>query len=346
MEAVPPDAQELIAALSLGGNTAPHKVAEALSVLLPRLPPDSRARAACVCRAWRAATAHPALWHELDFGGCAARVHDQALEALCVRAGAALLTLKLDAAVCSRLTPAGVLAALRYGGCAGLRRLDTPHLRDFTFTVSQVQRLAAACPLLQRTACSVRCRLLDVADATAALPGPLRLCAEPGRCQAQISAWSDSDSEADLTQLADCLRGNAALTELKLIGAKVGPVGVVQLVHSLRVNTTLYSLALMQSCIGDVGATQLAECLRFNTTLTTLDLCLNQISFDGATQLAESLRVNTALTTLDLNSNGISAEGATQLAECLRVNTALTSLNLNSNGISAEGATQIGIANV
>jgi hypothetical protein len=40
--------------------------AEALEAVLMRLPADSRARAACVSRAWRAAIACPKMWHTLD----------------------------------------------------------------------------------------------------------------------------------------------------------------------------------------------------------------------------------------------------------------------------------------
>lgn len=40
--------------------------AEALEAVLARLPADSRARAACVSRAWRSAVACPKSWHELD----------------------------------------------------------------------------------------------------------------------------------------------------------------------------------------------------------------------------------------------------------------------------------------
>ena len=41
MDVVLPAVQELSAALSLGGDIAPHKVAEVLSLLLPLLPLDT-----------------------------------------------------------------------------------------------------------------------------------------------------------------------------------------------------------------------------------------------------------------------------------------------------------------
>ena len=110
MDATQPEAPALVAALSLGGYTSPHRAAEALSVLLPLLALDDRARAACVCRAWRAAAAHPGLWEELSFTRCVARVNDATLAALCARAGAALRTLSLDADACVRVTTCASLS--------------------------------------------------------------------------------------------------------------------------------------------------------------------------------------------------------------------------------------------
>ena len=70
---------------------------EALPLLLPLLPLDARAAAACVSRPWRAAAAHPSLWKHLSFEGCAAQINDTTLTQLCARAGAALRTLDLSA---------------------------------------------------------------------------------------------------------------------------------------------------------------------------------------------------------------------------------------------------------
>ena len=126
MDAVRPGAQELSAASRWSGHTSPHELAEALSLILPLLPLDARARAACVCRAWRTATSNPLLWEELRFAHCAAHVRDATLARLCARAGTALRTLDLDADACTHITAAGVLAALRGGGCTGVRHLNMP----------------------------------------------------------------------------------------------------------------------------------------------------------------------------------------------------------------------------
>ena len=340
MDAAPPEPEELFAALSLGGNSAPHSVAAALSVLLPLLPLDLRARAACVCRAWRAAAARPELWEELDFEGCTARVSGPTLASLCARAGAALRSLHLDWYACRiAVTPAGVLAALRKGGCTGLRRINVPYVEE-EWSEKQIsremaQQLAAACPLLQHTECTVHCDTpAEAAGAATALPGPLTI----------YCPWGESESE--LTQLIKYMRDNTSLTSLKLCNNRIGVAGATQLAECLRVNASLKILNLENDIgdaggIGDAGATQLAESLRFNATLTSLILKENNIGVAGATRLAECLRVNATLTNLVLDSNDIGAAGAAQMAECLRVNATLTSLNLYDSKVGAVGVAQL-----
>ena len=347
MDAVEPFAQQLAAASSWDGHAHPDDVALVLSLLLPLLPLDARACAACVCRAWRAAAAAPALWTELSFERCAARVTDAVLASVCARAGAALRTLRLDSDACTRVTGAGMVAALRGGGCADVHLLKAPlpdarvpfhptlrlpearvPRKQTWLTAEQVQHLAAACPTLQHAACAVRCRLSDAAAVATALPGPLML-----EC--------NGNDDADVTQLAECLRVNATLTSLDLWGCCIGVAGATQLAECLRLNSALTSLDLRGSRIGDVGATQLADCLRVNATLTSLNLRGNSIGDVGATQLADGLRVNAKLTSLNLQRNSIVEAGAIQLADCLRVNTTLTSLNVDNNFINDAGATQL-----
>ena len=334
MDATPPTGSELSAASRWSGHASPHELAQVLSLLLPLLPLDCRARAACVSRAWRAAAAQPALWEELSFARCTARVDNAALAALCACAGAALRTLSLESDACKRVNATGMVAALHGGGCTGLRRLIRPlgpellldrSLYSLYLTSGEVQQLAAACPRLTHTACAVRCSLLNAAAAAAALPGPLLL-----KC------YTGPDAAA-LTQLAECLCANTTLTSLSLRRSGIGDAIATQLAECLRVNTTLTSLSLIYNNIGAEGAAQLAECLRANTALTSLDLLGNDIRDAGATQLAECLRVNATLTSLSLSGNYISEAGATQLGQSLRINTTLTSLDLHENFIGEAG---------
>jgi hypothetical protein len=346
MAAVPELAQELRAALSLSGNNCPNKVAEALSVLLRLLPLYLRARMASVCRAWRQAASHSALWQELSFEGCTARITNAALASLCARAGAGLRVLLLDAAACCRVTAAGMLAALRDGGCTGVRRLSAPaihspdELVEAYASTACVHQLAATCPLLEHAACAVRCSLSQVAAASLALPGPLAFfCAEH-----DIGGFGSDDShDTHMVGLAECLRGNATITSLGLPAQLLAYRSSFfqPFLDALRVNTALLTLDLSNNFFNDAGATQLAACLHANATLREVNLSSNDIGVAGATKLAECLRSNTALTSLDLGCNRIGDAGATQLAECLHSNAALANLILSSNSIGNAGATQL-----
>ena len=207
MDAAPPAASDLSAGSRWSGHASPHELAQVLSLLLPLLPLDCRARAASVCRAWRAAAAHPSLWEELSFERCAVSITNATLAALCARAGAALRTLSLEGEACARVTDRGLVLALRDGGCTGLRRLSTPlgllELDSESLTAEQAQQLAAACPKLTHTACAVRCSALDAAAVVAALPGPLLL---------DCSSYSENEG---LTHLAECLRDDLSCSFLQ-----------------------------------------------------------------------------------------------------------------------------------
>ena len=313
------DPAVLLDTLQLSGDTFPH---EAMPLILPLLPLDARARAACVCRAWRAAA--PRFWEELNLERCTAHIHDESIATLCARAGAALRALRLDRRACMLVTDAGILAALRDGGCTGLRRLC---LQETVLSAAVVKQLAAACPVLQVAACHVSCRMSEA----------LRVLemARP-RIHALVCfrvSNDDFDAQA-FTQLAECLRVNTTLISLNLRYNDIGDAGATQLAECLRFNKTRSSLLLLDNKIGDAGAAQLAGCLRTTTTLTNLVLSRNRIGNAGAIQLAESLRLNATLKSLNLAVNNIADAGATQLVNSLRVNTTLTSLDMRLNRLN------------
>lgn len=246
-----------------------------LSRVLPALPPDSRARAACVRRAWRTAAADPAAWAELDFRSCAGRlpnwrplllpvpqpyppslVVDKTLAALCARAGAALRTLRCDTDVCGGVTVEGILAALRGGGCVGVRHLAVrqdyyrypERFRDQQaqrrlggvfgppqgvgpplLTLETARELLAACPLLEHAALVVSAGVADSAEVAAALPGPLSVVLRREGAEAplrdmllssvtklDLTFYDDDFGDVGALALAQALRVNVALTVLKL----------------------------------------------------------------------------------------------------------------------------------
>lgn len=336
--------------------------------VLQLLPPDSRARAACVRRAWRAAAADPAAWAELDFRGCAVgplTVHqhhwtleiprrcpptlvvDETLAALCARAGAGLRTLRCDDDACGAVTVEGILAALRGGGCVGVRQLGMR--KDYFYcyypngtlysgfqppmlTLATARQLLAVCPLLERTSLAVSDGLVESAQAAAALPGPL-------------SVIPTQEQGAVLTEahLRFATLPSVAELDLAMEGCHIGDVGAVTLARALRSNAALLELELGETDVGDEGGVALAEALHENTTLTTLHLFKNRLGAGSFAAFARALRMNCTLSSLDLAMN----EGKNQmaaLADALRVNSTLTFLNLYSTGIDAVGVTWLAAA--
>jgi hypothetical protein len=347
-----------------------------LSRVLPALPPDSRARAACVRRAWRTAAADPAAWAELDFRSCAGRlpnwrplllpvpqpyppslVVDKTLAALCARAGAALRTLRCDTDVCGGVTVEGILAALRGGGCVGVRHLAVrqdyyrypERFRDQQaqrrlggvfgppqgvgpplLTLETARELLAACPLLEHAALVVSAGVADSAEVAAALPGPLSVVLRREGAEAP---------------LRDMLLSSVTKLDLTFYDDDFGDVGALALAQALRVNVALTVLKLEHINIGAEGGVALAEALHVNTALTGLSLRGNAIGADGFAAFARALRVNRTLRSLNLGNDAGVANSMAALSEALRVNSTLTSLDLSYNtDVDAAGVTWLASA--
>lgn len=159
-----------------------------------------------------------------------------------------------------------------------------------------------------------------------------------GSDTSEIDMSNRKMSDADVLALANFLRGNTAITKLKLDYCSISTAGARALAEALKVNTTLNTLELGYNEFGAEGAVALSEALLVNTTLTSLHLNGNNIGAEGAVALAEVLLGNTTLTTLNLYFNQIGAEGAVVLSEALLGNTSLRTLDLSRNDIGAEGA--------
>ena len=352
-------------ALCWGGDGCANEVAQALSLILPLLPPDALACATCVCRAWRTATAHPALWEELSFERCTAQVNDAALASLCARAGAALRTLRLDARTCLDVSGYELVDALREGGCAGVRHIwAQPNGEDrsshaLLLSPHAVRQLTAACPLLEHAACAVTCvTVMEAVNVAEALPGPLKLVvqregAERGteeRCRVlrcnviELVAQSKIIAFGGEAAFFEALQVNTTLTSLRLVNNVIGPTGAAALAEALRVNSTLTSLRLELDTLLDEGAAALADALRTNATLTTLEVGLDVIGRAGWIALADMLRANATLTSVRFVSNRMECDEAVAFAEALHVNTTLTALDLGHNRIGDEGAMAFGDA--
>ncbi|KJE92014.1 hypothetical protein CAOG_03051 [Capsaspora owczarzaki ATCC 30864] len=146
---------------------------------------------------------------------------------------------------------------------------------------------------------------------------------------------------ADAKAVAEAIKVNTTMTELKLGGNLIADVGARAIAEAVRANCTLTVVDLAENRIGDAGARAFAETLKVNNTLTKLDLNENQIGDAGAQAIAEALKVNKTLTVLYLWHNQIGAAGAQAIADALKVNTTLTELYLYKNPIGDDGAQAI-----
>jgi len=316
--------------------------------VLCMVPQDARARAACVCRAWRDAAADPALlatlWLDDSSEG---KMSDGELSRLCELAGATLRELRLDVPACAASID-GVIAALRAGGCVGVQRLALLTARGNSASAAQAQLLAAVCPALEYSKCLVHCDSAeDVAAVCARLPGPLKLRVADGSAVramlqlpaqvAELETLCYALDAACVAALCKALRRNTTLTTLTLAYTGIGAVGAAALGEALRSNVTLRALMLLGNRIGSEGAASLGAALRTNATLTTLRLWLDNIGDAGAASLGNALRANATLTTLDLQGNAIGDAGAAALGEALRTNTTLTTLTFNRRNIVGAG---------
>ena len=148
-------------------------------------------------------------------------------------------------------------------------------------------------------------------------------------------------SHQSLKSIAEVLRVNSTLKDLKFEGNKVGVGGTKLIAESLKANTTLKLLSLSRNNIKAKCGRLFSDSLKVNGTLESLTLAENALGSRGAQLLSDGLRVNTSLRHLDLSGNSIGSEGAESIAETIRVNASLTSLKLKGNNIGDPGANKV-----
>ena len=148
-------------------------------------------------------------------------------------------------------------------------------------------------------------------------------------------------SHQSIKSIAEVLRVNSTLKDLKFEGNKVGVGGTKLIAESLKANTTLKLLSLSRNNIKAKCGRLFSDSLKVNGTLESLTLAENALGSRGAQLLSEGLRVNTSLRHLDLSGNSIGSEGAESIAETIRVNASLTSLKLAGNNIGDPGANKV-----
>ena len=186
---------------------------EALAVAVlhvaPVLPVDARARAACVCRAWRDFLADPALWQVLDLtlagGVAAARITDAVLRGAVKRAAGRLRVLRLEHTLSVELNE--LLIELILSDGAELQEVNTGvHLG-----VDRLREVLAAAPRLHafnNAHVGGDCRELLPVMRNEAPFGPVRVV--------ELEIGLRDASEGDMRALAAAVAAHEPLGGLRL----------------------------------------------------------------------------------------------------------------------------------
>ena len=102
----------------------------------------------------------------------------------------------------------------------------------------------------------------------------------------QISFLGAEDAAA----IADILKVNGVLTELKLCNNEIGDTGAASIAEALKVNGTMTALNLMSNKIGAAGAAAIAEALKVNRKLQSLVLLGNHLNEDSKSKLRDAVQ--------------------------------------------------------
>ena len=183
--------------------------------ILTAVPADSRARAACVSRQWRAAVAERSLWRTLDLtpeGGFTRVVTDAVLRGAAARAHGELHTLRLAAEPDMHFHGFKLLHEIVAHNAATLSVLQV-HELYFPVCIEVCQALLRGAPSLQTFEVEVRCNTAEARRLLRNEPpyGPLqmrKLCVDVER----------SAGDAELAALAVDLPMHRSLEELTLFG--------------------------------------------------------------------------------------------------------------------------------
>ncbi|XP_051535359.1 NLR family CARD domain-containing protein 3-like isoform X2 [Myxocyprinus asiaticus] len=108
---------------------------------------------------------------------------------------------------------------------------------------------------------------------------------------------------------------DCCIQRLWVVATGLGCEGVKILAEALKENRTVTDLRMAINKIGDVGAGSLAELLRTNRTLTDIRLRDNHVTDKGAELLMVALKENTTLQYLWMTDNKFSKEGVKKLRE-------------------------------
>ena len=304
----------------------PHAVA--LHVL-SFLPVDARARAALVCRAWRALTGERSLWTTLDLslrGGVQRPVSDALLRNAAARAGGQLTMLNVDD--CVALTQPAVLEVLT-ANSGSLREVSWcgPYLR-----FEAVDALVRAAPQLRKIK-------VDAGGSVAATTRMLRNEPPFGALQLRtplITHMEGADAPEELDAIVAAISGHAAVKRLVLHAFPLDVAALLDFVLTPPLIDRLDGLFFVECRLSPVSVPALVRAIRGGKLPKEFGIMRGgQLLLDepAAAQLADAIAADRSLVGLALESVGFwrDSAGAAILLRALTGHPSLCYLELTES---------------
>ena len=281
------------------------------------LPVQARGRASCVCRAWRAVMAEPAVWTRLDLAGVRV-AWGQSLDSVLLNVSGRSHNTVVELDLLARYVQWEHLLPVLTANAGSLRELHLlcvrPHLDRDRNGIPSVEEVVAAAPLLQvltveHTSCtsSQAPRVLRSEPPFARLQtsGFLNVCfeedvADEAAVMADFRPFADALADVTLKPALKRFRIHTADTaQPALMGALADAVVARRLPELWLVDCTPPAAAPLARLLaeGSLAVFNLHPQTRFDHHVT-----LPQFDLAGATLVADALRVNTTLTELELRA--------------------------------------------
>ena len=300
----------------------------ALRVIMLALPVDARARAACVCRSWRAFLSDPSLWQVLDLTPAGGVDEERVTENL-VRGAVARAARQMRVLSSSNSWHAfdELLVAVIASDGAELRQVNTTNVMLY---VRQLDAVFAAAPRLQVLNARVGGSCTELLPCLRNDPpyGPLRV--------SHLNVWRGPD----FTAVADALAFAAAVASHESVkGLSLMHMELAQGVNALvdaAAKRRVAQLSLQNCSLNAETIPALARLLQ-RGTLTKLEvICLGFPDADqeNLLKLCDALRACHTLTHLELilrPPNDATRQTITELLDAAAALPALFELNLSNS---------------
>ena len=263
------------------------------------LPADARARAAVICRAWRAAVAEPSLWTRLDLSiasGVKHPVSDAVLRGAAALARGALEVLDLSCRGPTRRARLKVVVA----NAGSLLELSCCFDDGAVLGFRAEEQLARAAPQLRLFHAHTTA---SVADAISMLRndapfGALRLRV----LYVKADAVADEIDEATVLELAAAMPRHASLTKLIVIDVPLGTPAALDAVTAAALACRLHGLVLRRCNLSPASVPALSRVIR-NGALTSVEIDNDSIQLldaPAAVQLADAIAASRTVTSVTL----------------------------------------------